>query len=758
MEHKSISQLDRMRASTNVIGDAEYKEAFQNVSHVAAEILARTLGPYAHTTIIDDGSYRYSTKDGWSIANRILFNDALANSLFSFIKTISFNLVSKVGDGTTTAIVAADKFIRNMAKTDQFKNVRQKDLLEDLETAKETIIQMLKNGGYIHTIQQDGDMEDIYRIAYTSTNGNEKIASMIKQIYLETHNPTIYVNIGNDIETTMEIQNGYRFDCNPIMLKNYTNTDTKEFKTDVGNARAIFFNHNVNYVTHRRMIEEILTMVQDAPALRGMTIILIAPYFDDTLSGAINNANNKFVANGLNPPIMMIQVPMMNTVQKHFYNDFRAVIGNLFLEESAVEMFNRLKDPDKFTDESQEAFKDNFSNLAGYHSCRELIMDYLKPMDHCTIGKDFILVEKYDRNSKDFKEVFEDAKKNYEEELAESAKRMTDLDRTFMNASMRYTRICGKMGIINVGGASELERKCLKDSVDDAVLASRSAYENGYVAGMNLSIISAIAACKKEYTDPQFNAIYDLLMRSFMDTDMEIIRNMMPNWSDEEIDKYLCPVFQRAIQNKYGFDLVREEFEDPNHLTVINSVMTDIEILKSVVSILGYSLTSNQMISMTRSFDRDVFTKVKESEETEKYYRIGKAIAEAMKDSKIFPDVKPLVVQRDFQKNDIDPGFYQEIPCVSPMTEITKKTDLNPHEKIELPEWATRHETTPFKENLGPTSTVDIQWAKRQSSTGDKIPNLGKTICHTGEVPSVFYGKTSGDTINISDVDQRIID
>ena len=58
MEHKSISQLDRMRASTNVIGDAEYKEAFQNVSHVAAEILARTLGPYAHTTIIDDGSYR----------------------------------------------------------------------------------------------------------------------------------------------------------------------------------------------------------------------------------------------------------------------------------------------------------------------------------------------------------------------------------------------------------------------------------------------------------------------------------------------------------------------------------------------------------------------------------------------------------------------------------------------------------------------------------------------------------------------------
>ena len=325
-----------------------------------------------------------------------------------------------------------------------------------------------------------------------------------------------------------------------------------------------------------------------------------------------------------------------------------------------------------------------------------------------------------------------------------------------MNASMRYTRICGKMGIINVGGASELERKCLKDSVDDAVLASRSAYENGYVAGMNLSIISAIAACKKESTDSQFDAIYDLLMRSFMDTDMEIIRNMMPNWSDEEIDKYLCPVFQRAIHDKYGFDLVREEFEDPNHLTVINSVMTDIEILKSVVSILGYSLTSNQMISMTRSFDRDVFTKVKESEETEKYYRIGKAIADAMKNAKIFPDVEPLVIRRDLPNDDIDPGFYQELPNLNPVIETVKKTDLTPHDqiiqteptkdtlyndKIEVPEWAKRQETTPFRADLGPTST------------GDKIPDLGTTVCHTGGISSVTYDKTS-DVINIRDMDQ----
>ena len=115
-----------------------------------------------------------------------------------------------------------------------------------------------------------------------------------------------------------------------------------------------------------------------------------------------------------------------------------------------------------------------------------------------------------------------------------------------------------------------------------------------------------------------------------------------------------------------------------------------------------------------------------------------------------------------FFGNDIDPGFLKEIDPgiyekVSPVIEITKETDLTPHDqitrtepskdtlyndKIEIPEWAKRQETTPFRADLGPTST------------GDKLPDLGTTICHTGEVPSVFYDKTSGDTINIGDIDQ----
>lgn len=634
--HQTVSPLEKLRASTNVISDQEYKEAFINVSHVASEVLSRTLGPYAHTTIIDDGSYRYSTKDGWSIANRIVFNDALANSLFAFIKSISFSLVSKVGDGTTTAIVASDKFISAMAEHPEIK-LRQRDYLAMMDVAKEKIINELRNGDYTHIIDPEGDFEDIFKIAYTSTNGNDEIADMIREIYQKTKNPNIYVNIGNDNETTMEIQTGYRLECEPIMLQNYANSDTREFKTDVGTTYAIFFNHNVTYVKHNQLIREILAMVHDSPKFYKSTIVLFAPYFDDPISGAINQAITHSLNQGEIPSLMMVQVPTVNVSQKHFYNDFRAVLGGNFVEEQTVEMFKRLKDPDKFDPDSTENFVKAFANFDQYHSCREVILDYIRPMDHCTVGKNFVLVESYNTESKEYKTVFQEAKEDYERELAESAHRLTDLDRDFMNASMRYTRIHGKMGIINVGGSSELERKCLKDSVDDAVLASRSAYENGYVAGMNLSLISAIQDCISKSDDPNETKFFQMLKEAFVNTDIEIVRNMMPEKTDEELHEFLDPVIQKTTENHCGYNLVTDSYEKPDQLTVINSVNTDIEILKSVISILGYALTSNQMVSLSRSVDRTVMAAVRNADEEDRYYRIGLSIAKAMKDEDIFP-------------------------------------------------------------------------------------------------------------------------
>ena len=233
-----------VKSGLNVVDGDEYKKAFTAVSHATAEVLKNTLGPFGRTTVIDDGSSHYITKDGWSIVNRLGFGQPLYNTLYSFIKDASYNLVEKVGDGTTTVIVAADEFIHQIENDPSFSKFRQRDILNMLNDVKEEIIERLKSPKYLHEIDKEGDFSDIRRIAFTSTNENEEISDMIQKIYQETHNPTIYVNMGLEKESSYSIVNGYQLDCTPRGLEEFINTDDDKYRTMDG-VFTFFCNHNM---------------------------------------------------------------------------------------------------------------------------------------------------------------------------------------------------------------------------------------------------------------------------------------------------------------------------------------------------------------------------------------------------------------------------------------------------------------------------------------------------------------------------------
>ena len=359
-----VSQYQRIRAGSNVIDGADYKETLLSVAHIAAEYLAKTLGPFAHTTVIDDGSFRYSTKDGWSLASRLTFNDPTANSLFYFIRSISFSLVSKVGDGTTTAIVGADKFVEQWMNDEALQNVRQKDILDALDALKEKVIADLHEQA--HPIDPSGDFEDIYRIAYTSSNSDESLARMIQEIYQKTGNPNIYVDFANVRQTKYEIQNGYKLDCNPKMLQHFINTDSGEYKVGPGDCVGFFFNHNLTYSQHRKIVSEIFRYINEvSKARKHRTVaVLFAPYFDDTLAETIKNSNEVDISQNHLPLMLMVQVPQSNTNQQHFFSDACVINNAIVIDAPVVEAYTRLTEPENFTEESQQSFLANFLRLS----------------------------------------------------------------------------------------------------------------------------------------------------------------------------------------------------------------------------------------------------------------------------------------------------------------------------------------------------------------------------------------------------------
>ena len=213
----------------------------------------------------------------------------------------------------------------------------------------------------------------------------------------------------------------------------------------------------------------------------------------------------------------------------------------------------------------------------------------------------------------------------------------------------------GKMGTIKVGAQTELEKHCLKDWVDDAVLACRSAFNNGYIRGLNLSTLSIIDNLIKDM-DTNLNigevtgkntveikrdlAVAKLFYNVFMEMSLTVLRNKYPDIEkvnesgklvNEEIEYDVTfydkdrvevkpytnsTIMEALIHSDKTFDLVTDSVFKV--WTVINSLSTDIEILNSVVGVLSILLTSDQYISLNKGYDKKMSRKLQLEREQEK--------------------------------------------------------------------------------------------------------------------------------------------
>ena len=116
---------------TNVFKDQEFKEQFLLVFKTMSDILANTLGPYGSSTMIDQIKDFSVTKDGFHVLSNLRFADERHNRIRSILFAISHQMVTKVGDGSTSAVVAAYQFLNSMMTFMQdHKHVRPKELNE----------------------------------------------------------------------------------------------------------------------------------------------------------------------------------------------------------------------------------------------------------------------------------------------------------------------------------------------------------------------------------------------------------------------------------------------------------------------------------------------------------------------------------------------------------------------------------------------------------------------------------------------------
>ena len=647
------AKLNEVRMGINLVDGQEYKSTLAAISTVTAEILCKTLGPYASTTTIDDGVYTYPTKDGWAVCNRLRFGDAIQNTLFKFIRDISFRLNSKVGDGTTTAIIAANKFIAelkhfmdmqkamvngrdNNIANSKYRVLRQADLIDFINEAKDEIIKELTSTDRCKFIDvNDKEFNDIYKIAFVSSNRNEEIARIIQQIYQQTGNPNIHVTMnGSEKNTYAEIQKGYKIDAELMFLRNYINTSEKTCVINQA-TNVTIFNHNLTYADHVNIIGELMKNA----AAAGHDTVIIAPYYDEILRSIIGSQIESLANKGATANILLVKAPMQTASQKNYITDLAAILNTQIFDYSRVRMYSQMIREQKGENKDSDEYAGLLEN-SNYEKPEDIFNACIGVANRITLSDKYIMVEDFDKTTRSYKMAADEIKQAFETAKNDVAKGGNNLDKNYLDAHLRYIKFIGDTGIIKVGGESDLTKQCLKDSIDDAVLACRSAFENGYVRGLNIETISTTyskfvealdnidktftpiegsfgtghqvpADRVDEYAEMWIKAhIYMAICRTFVETSKEVMRN---KYRDDGImdseytwgtEKYTMEeVIQKCIDENLCFDIVTEKYETAGE-SLVNSVSTDVEVLSAMTSILSLLMSSDQLLSLNKLYDK----------------------------------------------------------------------------------------------------------------------------------------------------------
>lgn len=661
----------------NIVDGEEFRNSMKTVAFLMAEKVNKTLGPYAHTTIIDDGYNTYPTKDGWNIINRMEFEDQLLMSICKIIRTISFHLVTKVGDGTSTALCVASKFISLLDAIPT--NARQADIVKTLEDIVADCETILTSDPAIHwniDLDTEEGLENILRIARVSSNYNEEISQMIYQIYKETKNPNIHVEIDAAEKSHYTITRGFKMNGKCLNIDMIRNTDDGSCHMN-GRTAVLMIDHNVTYARHLKLVMEAYN--EAIGRMGAQMMVVMAPNYDETFLYQMSSKMNAMRQQNQRINLALLQVPVTKQAHRDVLEDL-AVIGN-------CQVFNGM---DLETISLVEAgdvenHKEDFERIASmYDMTEEMILrnpyhPVLRKLGMITgvnIGPKEFMCAMVDSDR--FKVHFGKVQEDFKALKARREKSSSTTDIEFTDAYMRYCRLIGNMGYIKIGGKSPLEKSCLKDAVDDAVLACKAAAEKGFVRGMNISTIESLAILiskihrdtvtdengnrtavnfEGNYTgsperDELFYTLCNVLMVSYKYATAEIFKNKyVPNGTDEEITEETQKVF-RIIDNcaatRSVYNLITEEYEkipgengtwdtvetmetnfpgetvDVHYvMNVVNPVSTDIEVLKAAIGILSHILTSNQIETMGK-FMRNMKTEEDRMEDDiRKWTQIG---------------------------------------------------------------------------------------------------------------------------------------
>ena len=556
---------------SNAFSNEDYKEHSRNVLNYISSILEKSLGYYGSTTVIQDQIYgHFITKDGFSILKKIKFSDEIASTILSIITEISRNMVREVGDGSTSSVVVAASLFNNLSKDEDLKDYPPHLIIKSLNHIEKILTEELNKKAIKIN---DNNFDIIKNIATVSNNNDEDCGNIIYDIYKEIKNEGfVFLENSHNEKDHYEILNG--------------------LEISRGYIDRCFANQ----------LDKVTCSLEDP------YIFLCNDTMDDTdLNFMLDNVIGPIVGQRMKPVIIVAKNYSLEFVNCWKINKTKNKDMKIVLVDYKLDNYNDLDLFDDLAIYLNATIFDKKNPIIYEKQIEEVNSNPAKIYSYLGSCKKYIGTDRYSQfiegkskdNAVDLR--IEYLNNKIEELKLEESKRSIDND--LYKLERRKANLKAKIARLFVGGETELEKETRKYLMEDSVFACKSALKYGYIAGCNLSIPKIINKLLKEKKDSNIYAINDpmerkllkLIENSFKDCFLKMLHDV-----NSDINKR---IYECCIDSNSVYNLKTLEFESDNETTIINSVMTDIMIMKSAFSIIGLLVTSNQFLTSIPSVE-----------------------------------------------------------------------------------------------------------------------------------------------------------
>lgn len=585
----------------NVYSKEEFDRRVKKVFDVIWDKLVMSFGPAGAGTFIvipsSTQSTFFNTKDGYTIMKNLQFNTKIDHTIKNMMSTICDRLNFTVGDGTTTAVVATggvyNAYMEKKKNEDsELNRVLPRKIMSMMNTVKADIIEELNK--HAVSIQSDNPntlADNIRKVVYVSSNGNEEITEMISDLYRKLQYPAISVANSKDGATHAYTVDGYKIDVS-LTDQTYINNDDNTMVS--GAMDYIVFDNKVD----QQMYDKILKPLCEASKERGRKLACIAPWYDDVALGGpirrdllnelkqtgsislvllVCNKTNAYSRTILSDFAMLLNTPIITRVVKdqiiealdkkpdiysQFDLDNRGIQGAniaVISGEKNGQTQLRLAQYDKATTPDQLIFNNKAKNLIRVGYC-----------DKATIGLKESTFAGFYYDPETYNKTMSVAKQELSDEKAK-LKMIGSFSLGVVEKQQRINALGLKTGVIEVGAASQMSQGYLKDSVDDAVKAAASAFNNGVVLGCNCSLIDSILNLINkepvELSDDQklYYEILDMLYEGYATVYRTILESIYPEDAKVNITQYFKDA---SYAKKHGTSHIIMYFDKKTHRTV----------------------------------------------------------------------------------------------------------------------------------------------------------------------------------------------